>query len=80
MNRHYSRFFRKQYFCRFAKANVEFIDYKDMDLYKDCLTETGKIIPSRITGTSAKYQRQLATAVKRARYMSLIPYCDHHKN
>ena len=53
--------------------------YKDLDLLRQYVTETGKIVPSRITGTSAKYQRQLATAVKRARYLALLPYTDQHK-
>mgnify|MGYP001494311468 CR=1 FL=1 len=52
--------------------------YKDVDLLKDFITETGKIIPSRVTGTKAKYQRQLSTAIKRARYIALLPYCDNH--
>ena len=55
------------------------IDYKDLDVLKQYITETGKIVPSRITGTKAKYQRQLATAVKRARYLALLPYTDAHQ-
>lgn len=55
------------------------IDYKDLDILKEYITDTGKIIPSRITGTSAKSQRQLATAIKRARYIALLPFCDAHK-
>jgi small subunit ribosomal protein S18 len=55
------------------------IDYKDLNLLGDYITETGKIVPSRITGVSAKYQRQLCTAIKRARYIALLPYCDAHK-
>jgi small subunit ribosomal protein S18 len=58
---------------------VKEIDYKDLETLKDFITETGKIIPSRITGTSAKYQRQLARAIKYARYLALLPYCDAHK-
>ena len=54
------------------------IDYKDLDTLKQYVSETGKIVPSRITGTKAKYQRQLATAVKRARYLALLPYTDAH--
>ena len=60
------RFGRKRY-CRFTAEGIKEIDYKDLDLLKDYITETGKIVPSRITGTSARYQRQLARAVKRAR-------------
>ena len=73
-----SRFFRRKRYCRFTAEGVEEIDYKELDTLKEYITETGKIVPSRITGTSAKYQRQLATAVKRARYLSLLPYSDAH--
>jgi small subunit ribosomal protein S18 len=74
-----SRFFRRKRFCRFTAEGVEEIDYKDLDTLKEYITETGKIVPSRITGTNARYQRQLATAVKRARYLALLPYTDAHK-
>ena len=73
-----SRFFRRRKFCRFTAAGVTEIDYKDLDTLKQYVSETGKIVPSRITGTKAKYQRQLATAVKRARYLALLPYTDAH--
>ena len=73
-----SRFFRRRKFCRFTAEGVTEIDYKDLDTLKQYVSETGKIVPSRITGTKAKYQRQLATAVKRARYLSLLPYTDSH--
>ena len=73
-----SRFFRRRKFCRFSPVgNVE-IDYKDTAVLKNYVTESGKIVPSRITGTSAKYQRQLARAIKRARYLALLPYSDSH--
>ena len=74
-----ARFFRRRKFCRFTAEGIKEIDYKDVGLLKQNITESGKIVPSRITGTKAKYQRQLATAVKRARYLALIPYCDSHK-
>lgn len=74
-----SRNFRRQKFCRFTAEGVKEIDYKDLDTLKAYITETGKIVPSRITGTNARYQRQLATAVKRARFLALIPYTDQHK-
>lgn len=74
-----ARFFRRRKFCRFTADGIKEIDYKDVNLLKQNITESGKIVPSRITGTKAKYQRQLATAVKRARYLALIPYCDSHK-
>ena len=73
-----SRFFRRRKFCRFTAEGVTEIAYKDLDTLKQYVSETGKIVPSRITGTKAKYQRQLATAVKRARYLALLPYTDAH--
>lgn len=73
-----ARFFRRRKFCKFTAEGVKEIDYKDLDTLKQYVTETGKIVPSRITGTKAKYQRQLATAVKRARYLALLPYSDAH--
>ncbi|HEX4910480.1 MAG: 30S ribosomal protein S18 [Pseudomonadota bacterium] len=74
-----SRFFRRKKFCRFTAEGVEQIDYKDVATLKAYITETGKIVPSRITGTKANYQRQLASAIKRARYLALLPYCDAHE-
>ena len=73
-----SRFFRRRKFCRFTAEGVTEIDYKDLDMLKQYISETGKIVPSRITGTKARYQRQLETAVKRARYLALLPYTDAH--
>ena len=73
-----SRYFRRKRFCRFTAEGTKEIDYMDIALLKNYVSETGKIVPSRITGTKARYQRQLATAIKRARYLSLLPYCDHH--
>jgi small subunit ribosomal protein S18 len=74
-----SRFFRRRKFCRFSAEGAAEIDYKDLETLKGYVTETGKIVPSRITGTKAKYQRQLATAIKRARYVALLPYTDAHQ-
>ena len=74
-----ARFFRRRKFCRFSAEGVQEIDYKDLDVLKGYITETGKIVPSRITGTKARYQRQLATAIKRARYLALLPYTDGHQ-
>ena len=74
-----ARFFRRRKFCRFTADGIKEIDYKDVNLLRQNITESGKIVPSRITGTKARFQRQLATAVKRARYLALIPYCDSHK-
>ena len=67
-------------FCKFTSLGIEEIDYKDINLLKEYITETGKIMPARITGTSAKYQRQLTRAVKRARHLALLPYTDSHYN
>jgi small subunit ribosomal protein S18 len=74
-----ARFFRRRKFCRFTAEGVKEIDYKDLDTLKAYVSETGKIVPSRITGTKAKYQRQLSTAVKRARFLALLPYTDGHR-
>jgi small subunit ribosomal protein S18 len=73
-----ARHYRRKKYCRFTAEGIKEIDYKDLELLKQYITETGKIVPSRITGTSAKYQRQLALAVKRARYLALLPYTDQH--
>ena len=69
-----ARYMRRRKFCRFTADGVKQIDYKDIETLKQYVGETGKIIPSRITGTKARYQRQLATAVKRARFLALLPF------
>ncbi len=74
-----SRYFRRRKYCRFTAEGITEIDYKDLNLLKQYISESGKIVPSRITGTSAKYQRQLANAIKRARFLALLPYTDSHK-
>ncbi len=66
-------------FCRFTAAGVTKIDYKDIDILLKNIDESGKITPSRMTGTSAKFQRKLTIAIKRARFLALIPYTDKHK-
>jgi small subunit ribosomal protein S18 len=73
-----SRFFRRKKFCKFTADGVTQIDYKDLNTLRQYVSETGKIVPSRITGTRARFQRQLATAIKRARFLALIPYTDSH--
>jgi small subunit ribosomal protein S18 len=73
-----ARYFRRKKFCKFTAEGVEQIDYKDLATLKNYITETGKIVPSRITGTRSFYQRQLAEAVKRARFLALLPYTDQH--
>ena len=72
--------FKRKRFCRFTVAGVEHIDYKDIDVLRDFLAENAKIIPARLTGTRAIYQRQLNTAIKRARYLALLPFSDQHKS
>ena len=73
-----ARYFRRKKFCKFTADGVEQIDYKDLSTLKNYISETGKIVPSRITGTRSFYQRQLAEAVKRARFLALLPYTDQH--
>ena len=70
--------FRRRKFCRFTAEKVEWIDYKGIDVLKDFINENGRIIPARITGTSSGFQRQLSEAIKRARYLALMPYTDLH--
>jgi small subunit ribosomal protein S18 len=73
-----STYFRRKKFCYFTSNKIDEVDYKDVYLLKKFITENGKIVPSRITGTKARYQRQLAKAIKLARYLALLPYCDKH--
>ena len=70
---------RRKRFCRFTVANVEHIDYKEIDILRDFVGENGKITPARLTGTRAFFQRQLTTAIKRARFLALLPYTDQHR-
>ena len=74
-----SRFFRRKKYCRFTAEKITEVDYKDLAILKSFLTETGRIIPARNTGTKARYQRQLGRAIKYARYLALIPYSDSHQ-
>ena len=70
--------FRRRKYCRFTAEGIKQVDYKDVELLKDFINENGKIIPARITGTKARYQRQLGTAIKRARFLALLHYTDLH--
>ena len=70
--------FRRRKFCRFTAEKITWVDYKDIALLKDFINENGKIIPARITGTKAKYQRQLGVAINRARFLALLHYTDLH--
>jgi small subunit ribosomal protein S18 len=71
-------FSRRKKFCKFTADGIEAIDYKDVDTLRNYIMENGRMVPSRITGTSARFQRQLSTAIKIARYLALLPYCDTH--
>ena len=75
-----SRFQRRPRYCKFTAEGIQSIDYKDLDILQTNISETGKILPRRSTGTKAHFQRQLATAIKRARYLALLPYTDQHDN
>lgn len=70
--------FRRKKFCKFTVEHIKEVDYKDIDILKDMVNENGKIIPARITGTKMRFQRQLSTAIKRARFLALMPYTDLH--
>ena len=71
--------FKRRKFCRFTAEKIQEVDYKQVDLLKDFIAENGKIIPARLTGTRAIFQRQLNTAIKRARFLAMLPYSDQHK-
>lgn len=70
--------FKRRKFCRFTAEKIAEVDYKDLNILKEFISENGKIIPARITGTKSRYQRQLGTAIKRARFLALLPYTDLH--
>lgn len=70
---------RRRKYCRFSAEGVTEVDCLDINLLKSCITETAKIVPSRITGTRARYQREITQAIKRARFLALLPYCDKHQ-
>ncbi len=71
--------FKRRKFCRFSAEKIEQVDYKDVDLLRDFISENGKVMPARITGTKTRFQRQLSTAIKRARFLALLPYTDLHQ-
>ena len=73
-----NQLFRRKRFCRFTADGTKEIDYKDIGILKEFINENGKIIPARITGTKARYQRQLGIAIQRARFLALLPYTDLH--
>lgn len=74
-----SVYFRRKKMCRLGADGASEIDYKDVNFLKNYISETGKIVPSRITGVQARFQRQLAKAIKQARFIGLLPYCDSHR-
>ncbi len=65
---------KKKKYCRFKKARIKYVDYKDAEFLKKFLNEQGKLLPRRLTGTSQKYQKKVATAVKRARHLAMLPF------
>ncbi|MBK9520915.1 MAG: 30S ribosomal protein S18 [Rhodocyclaceae bacterium] len=71
--------FKRRKFCRFTVEKIEEVDYKDVEILKDFVAENAKIMPARITGTKTGYQRQLSTAIKRARFLALLPFTDLHQ-
>ena len=71
-------YFRRKKMCYFTANKIKDVDYKDINMLRKFIMENGKIVPSRITGTKAGYQRKLAKAVKLARFLALLPYCDRH--
>jgi small subunit ribosomal protein S18 len=73
-----SSHFRRKKFCYFTTNKIDTVDPLDVNLLRKFITENGKIVPSRITGTKARFQRQLSKAIKIARYLALLPYCDKH--
>lgn len=77
-NQQQNALFKRKKFCRFTAEKVESIDYKDVDVLRDFISDNAKIIPARLTGTKSHYQRQLDTAIKRARFLALLPYSDNH--
>jgi len=72
--------FKRKKFCRFTAEGITQIDYKDVEILKDFINENGKIMPARITGTKSRFQRQLSTAIDRARFLALMPYTDLHRS
>ena len=70
--------FKRRKFCRFTADKIAEVDYKDLNILKEFISENGKVIPARITGTKSRFQRQLGTAIKRARFLALLPYTDLH--
>jgi small subunit ribosomal protein S18 len=73
-----SSYFRRKRYCRFTAEGITQADYKDLEFLKSYISESGKIVPARITGTKAKYQRQVTRSIKQARYLALLPYSDSH--
>lgn len=73
-----STYYRRKKYCKFTAEGIKDIDYKDIPLLQNYIMESGRIVPSRITGTAALYQRKLTHAIKLARLLALLPYCDRH--
>jgi small subunit ribosomal protein S18 len=77
-SKHMAISYRRKKMCHFTANNIDDVDYKDVYLLEKFTMENGKIVPSRITGTKARFQRLLSKAIKRARFIALLPYCDRH--
>lgn len=71
------KYAKRKRFCKFSANQVENIDYKDIEMLKAYLSDSGRIVSSRVTGTKARYQRMLAHKIKLARFLALLPYCEH---
>ena len=74
-----ANYFQRKKVTTFTRDDVEKITYQNLDILKEFVMESGRIVPSRITGTQARYQRLVSTAVKRASFLALLPYCDRHE-
>lgn len=72
-------YYQRKKVVSLSDADIENINYQNLDLLKEFVMETGRILPSRITGTKARYQRLISNSVKRARFLALLPYCDRHE-
>ncbi|MCX8518778.1 MAG: 30S ribosomal protein S18 [Methylophilaceae bacterium] len=70
--------YKRRRYCRFSAEGIKEVDYKDIELLKDFISENAKIIPARMTGTKSRFQRQLGVAIKRARFLALMTYTDKH--
>lgn len=73
-----ANFSRRRKYCRFTAEGIEKIDYKDIDTLRAYIMDSGRIVPSRVSRTKARYQRMLVHKIKLARHLALLPFCDQH--